>query len=46
MEVELKKGMVTFITAGQKFTVHSDILSQSRRQFVPYFEMEDKGDSV
>ena len=46
VKVKLNKGKATFTTAGQQFRVHSNILCQSHREFVPYFEMYHKGDSV
>ena len=46
VEVDLDRGMATFSIGGRKFTQHSDILSQPHRQFVPFFEMTDKGNSI
>ena len=46
VEVDLDRGMATFSIGGRKFTQHSDILSQPHRQFVPFFQMRSKGDSV
>ena len=50
VEAELEKGNVTFIvgkgSSTKKYQQKSDILDQNHRQFVPYFEMHDSGDSV
>ena len=46
VEVDLNRGMATFTLAGRKFTQYSDILCQHDREFVPYFQMWSKGDSV